>query len=269
MKDFINPLLLLVVIALLAWKVSMGIETPSQVEIWLLTLCVSGCIVNGLLSIAQALARRKAVMNVVWSVVFLIFGSCAWITLRQEKDYRDEIAAYQTLHARWKAENTNPIDLKDNEGRNLLDLSAILGRKMAFQSMQERPDVASAEEALLSAAIHAAEHGRHELLTLLAKRPGGFDFNRSINDSTPLLAAVLSDKSKCVSTLISLGANPNLCDNSGISPLMHAVINDNRTIARILISRGADASLRDNSGRDAASCSRSEGMDDILAAALK
>ena len=69
MKDYINPLLLLIVIALLSWKVSAGIETPSQVEIWLLTLCVSGFIVNGLLSFAQALARRKSVMNVVWSMV--------------------------------------------------------------------------------------------------------------------------------------------------------------------------------------------------------
>lgn len=269
MKDFINPLLLLVIIALLAWKVSMGIEAPSQVEIWLLTLCVSGCIVNALLSIAQALAHRRSVMNVVWSMVFLIFGSCAWITLRQEKDYRDEISAYNTLNAKWKEEHSNPIDLRDTEGRNLLDLAAILGKKLAFQNMLSRPDVAMADDALLCAAVHAAEHGRHELLTLLSQRPGGFDFNRSTNDSTPLAAAVLSDKSKCVSVLISLGANLNLCDNSGISPLMHAVINDNRTIARILIENGADITIKDKSGRDAASCSRSEGMDEILAPAGK
>ena len=72
MKDYVNPLLLLIIIALLSWKVSVGIETPSQVEVWLLTLCVSGFIVNGLLSFAQAFSRRKAMMSIIWSMVYLI-----------------------------------------------------------------------------------------------------------------------------------------------------------------------------------------------------
>ena len=59
MKDYANPLLLLIIIALLSWKVSVGIETPSAVEIWMLTLCITGFIVNGLLALARAMAQRK------------------------------------------------------------------------------------------------------------------------------------------------------------------------------------------------------------------
>ncbi len=115
MKDYANPILLLIIIALLSWKVSMGIETPGTVELWLLTLCVTGCIVNGLLAIARALASKKAVMGVVWSMVYLIFCSCSWVTFREEKDYRAEIAIYNELNTKWHSENCNPFSLKDEE----------------------------------------------------------------------------------------------------------------------------------------------------------
>lgn len=267
MKDYINPLLLLIVIALLSWKVSAGIETPSQVEIWLLTLCVSGFIVNGLLSFAQALARRKSIMNVVWSMVFLIFCSCCWVTLRQEKDYHDEITAYNELNTKWQEGNSNPFWLKDKEGRSLLELAAILGKKMAVRGLLAQPEAKDAELIIRSAALHAAENGRHELLHILSQQPGGFNFDHRYNGSTPLIAAVLNNKSKCVSVLLTLKADPNQCDENGISPLMHAVIDNNRTMARLLIENGADPTLKDWSGRDAISCSRSEAMDEVLAEA--
>ena len=267
MKDYINPFLLLVVIALLSWKVSAGIETPSQIEIWLLTLCVSGFIVNGLLSFAQALARRKSIMNVVWSMVYLIFCSCCWVTLRQEKDYHAEIAAYNELNAKWQAGHENPFALVDKEGRSLLELAAILGKKMSVRGLLAQPEAASAERVILSAAQHAAENGRHELLHILSQQPGGFNFDRRHNGSTPLIAAVLNNKSKCVSVLLTLKADPNQCDDNGVSPLMHAVIDNNRTVARILIENGADPTQKDWSGRDAISCSRSEAMDEVLAEA--
>lgn len=264
MKDYVNPLLLLIIIALLSWKVSVGIETPSQVEIWLLTLCVSGFIVNGLLSFAQAIARRKSLMNVVWSMVYLIFCSCSWVTLRQEKDYHAEIAAYNELNAQWHVGHTNPFTLMDSEGRSLLELAAILGKKMAVRGLLAQPEAADAGDVILSAALHAAENGRHELLRMLSQQPGGFDFDRCRDGSTPLIAATLNNKAKCVSTLLELQANPNMCDDNGVSPIMHAVIDNNRTIARILMEHGADPSLKDYTGRDAISCSRSESMDEIL-----
>lgn len=264
MKDYINPLLLLIIIALLSWKVSVGIETPSQVEIWLLTLCVSGFIVNGLLSFAQALARRRSIMNVVWSMVYLIFCSCSWVTLRQEKDYHAEIAAYNALNAKWQVEHNNPFTLVDSEGRSLLELAAILGKKMAVRGLLAQPEAAEASDVIFSAALHASENGRHELLRMLSQQPGGFDFDRCKDGITPLISAVLNNKSKCVSVLLTLKADPNMCDDNGVSPIMHAVIDNNRTIARLLMENGADPSLKDYTGRDALSCSRSEAMDEIL-----
>ena len=135
MKDYANPLLLLIVIGLPSWKISMNIEAPAAVEVWLLTLCVSGCLVNGLLAVARALSRRQALMAVVWSVVYLVLGSGAWVTLRQEQDYNAEIAAYNTLHTRWTSSGGSPFTLCDTEGRTMLELAAILNKKAAMQRL--------------------------------------------------------------------------------------------------------------------------------------
>lgn len=264
MKDYANPLLLLIVIALLSWKVSVGIETPAAVEVWMLTLCVTGFAVNGLLSIARALTNRKALMTVVWSMVYLVFCSCAWVTLRQEKDYRLEVAAYNELNAKWQKEQSNPFTLVDEEGRSLLELAAILGKKLAVRGLLAQPEAAQASDVILKAAVNAAENGRHELLRILAQQKGGFDFNRMSDGRTPLVAAVLSNNQKCAEVLLELKADPNMCDENHVSPLMHAVIDNNRSIAGILVKYGADPKLKDHTGRDAASCSRSDLMDAVL-----
>lgn len=270
MKDYANPFLLLVIIALLSWKVSTGIDTPDSVEIWLLTLCVTGFIVNGLLSIARAMTGRKALMSVVWSTVFLIFCSCAWVCLRQEKDLREEIAAYNELNHRWQTEGVNPYSLVDKDGRSLLELAAILGKKMAVRGLLAQPEAAQAGDVILRAAISAAENGRHELLPILTQQNGGYDFNRisSANGSTALITAVLNNRQKCVEILLKLNASPDLCDENGISPIMHAVIDDNRGMARLLVKYGADPTVKDYTGRNAFSCSRSEAMDEVLNSAL-
>ena len=207
MKDYANPILLLIIIALLSWKVSMGIETPGTVELWLLTLCVTGCIVNGLLAIARALASKKAVMGVVWSMVYLIFCSCSWVTFREEKDYRAEIAIYNELNTKWHSENCNPFSLKDEEGRTLLELAAILGKKTAVRGLLAQPEAQQSADTILRAAFRAAENGHHELIRMIATQPGGFDFNRKCDGSTPLIAAVLSNRRKTTTVLLQFQAD--------------------------------------------------------------
>lgn len=264
MKDYANPLLFLIIIALLSWKVSMGIETPSAVEVWLLTLCVTGFVVNGLLSIARAMAHRKALMSVVWSVTYLIFCSCAWVCLRQEKDLKEEIAAYNELNARWHNEGADPFTLVDKDGRSLLELASILGKKTAVRGLLAQPEAAKAPEIILRAAISAAENGRHDLLRILTQQKEGYDFDRISNGSTALIAAVLNNKKKCVESLLELNANPDMCDENGMSPVMHAVIDDNKGMARLLVKYGADPTVKDYTGRNAYSCSRSDDMDAVL-----
>lgn len=264
MKDFVNPLLLLIVIILLSWKISSGLETPSSVEVWLLTLSATGFTVNLLLCIARMLAKRKSLMSFVWCTVHIIFFSCAWVVLRQEKDYRHEVEAYTALNSKWEQGKVNPFNLVDDEGRSLLELAAILGKKMAVRKLLAQPEAAQATDVIMRAAIGAAENGRHELLTILANEKQGFDFNQVTNGRTLLIAAVLSDNKTCAKILLDLKANPNLCDENGVSPLMHAVIDNNRGMARLLMDYGADPYLKDHTGRHAASCSRSELMDAVL-----
>lgn len=264
MKDYYNPLLLLIIIALLSWKVSVGIETPDSVEVWMLTLCVTGFIINGLLAFARSLARRKAVMSVVWAAVYLIFCSCAWVSLRQEKDYRHEIAAYNELNTKWQEAHVNPFTLVDDEGRSLLELAAILGKKLAVRGLLAQPEAAQAGDIILKATLNAAENGHHELIRIIARQKDGFNFDRIIEGRTPLIAAVLSNNQKCVEVLLEHKAEPNMCDENGVSPIMHAVIDNNRAIAALLIKHGANPRLKDHTGRDAISCSRSDVMDAIL-----
>ena len=64
--------------------------------------------------------------------------------------------------------------------------------------------------------------------------------------------------------LLEHKAEPNMCDENGVSPIMHAVIDNNRAIAALLIKHGANPRLKDHTGRDAISCSRSDVMDAIL-----
>lgn len=264
MKDFVNPLLLLITIVLLSWKISMGLETPSSVEVWLLTLCATAFAVNLLICIARMITKRKALMSFVWCTVHIIFFSCAWVVLRQEKDYRHEVEAYNALNAKWEQGKVNPYGLVDDEGRSLLELAAILGKKMVVRNLLAQPEAAQAGDVIMRAAIGAAENGRHELLSILANEKQGFDFNKVIDGKTLLIAAVLSDNRLCAKVLLDLKANPNLCDENGVSPLMHAVIDNNRGMARLLMDYGADPYLKDHTGRHAASCSRSELMDAVL-----
>ena len=264
MKDFVNPLLLLIVIVLLSWKISAGMEAPSTVEVWLLTLCATGFAVNLLLCIAQLLTKRKSLMSFVWCTVHIIFFCCAWVVLGQEKDYRDEAEAYNALNAKWEQGKVNPYVLVDDDGRSLLELAAILGKKMVIRKLLAQPEAAQSETIILRAAVAAAENGRHELLPILTNSNQGIDFNKIIDGKTLLIAAVLSDNITCAKVLLDLKANPNLCDENGVSPLMHAVIDNNRSMARLLMDYGADPYLKDHTGRHAASCSRSELMDAVL-----
>ena len=61
----------------------------------------------------------------------------------------------------------------------------------------------------------------------------------------------------------------NICDENGVPAIMHAVIDNNRAIARLLMKNGANPKLQDRTGRDAASCSRTSEMDDILTSTVQ
>lgn len=265
MRDYANPVLLLVVIVLLSVKVSFGLETPSSVEVWLMTLCTTGLVVNALLCTARLLAKRKPIMPFVWSSVYLILVSCSWVILRQEKDYTQEIQSYQVLRGQWERDKANPFTLRDEEGHTLMELATILGKTMVIRNMIALPEAAHASEVIMRSAIAAAENGRHEILTILAK-DAAVDLNQLTNGSTPLIAAVLSNNLKSAKALLELKAAPDRCDEQGMTPLMHAVINENPGMVRLLMQHGANPHLKDKSGRDAASRSRSEAIDALLSA---
>ena len=105
---------------------------------------------------------------------------------------------------------------------------------------------------------------KNDMMAEKEKKFEGIDFNKVIDGKTLLISAVLSDNRTCAKVLLDLKANPDICDENGVSPLMHAVIDDNRSMVRLLMDYGADPYLKDHTGRHAASCSRSELMDELL-----
>ena len=89
MRDYANPVLLFLITALFAWAMSdlTVSESPwAQPGLWLLTLCATGCLVNGALCFARGLAHRPVLAGLFASGGTLtktgsgtatLIGSCA------------------------------------------------------------------------------------------------------------------------------------------------------------------------------------------------
>lgn len=264
MRDFANPVLLLIVMGLFSWKILSGEETPGGVELWLLTLCTTGFLVNGALSLARAFAHRKILMPVVWSCVYLILGSCAWVLLSQkDASQRRDLATCRHLYAAWKSEGASPF-IPNAEGHTLLPLAAALGKRAMVQEILALPEAPQHAPLVQEALLNAAEQGHTPLLAPLLSAGASFQ-RRGADGNTPLTAAVLSGRLSMVKAMLQAGAAPNDVDAEGITPLMHAVMNDHRPMVRTLMEYGANPKLKSPQGYDAAGYSRSSRIDELLA----
>lgn len=247
MRDYANPTLLLLLTALFARCMTGGAESDSallQPELWLLTLCATGCLVNGLLCLARGLAHRPMLAGAVWSMVHLLVGCCAWVYLSQDDGVDREAAAkyrdYITDHAR------SPY-AADEAGESTLTLAATLGKDAVVRRLLAKHPHSDAEQPmLLRAARLAAMNGRdgalHHLLT------AGIPANTLVDGEPLIIAAVNSNKSKAVLALLQAGADINSTDAAGNTPLHHAVLNGDFAMCKLLLERGADRNRRNTAG---------------------
>lgn len=263
MRDYANPVLLLVITALFAWAMSAAPDSESvwlQPGVWLLTVCATGCMVNALLALARGLAHRPVMAGMVWSMVYLVLGSCAWVYLSQDDGVnREDLAKYRTLIAQ---KDLSPY-AADDEGDTLLSLAAGLGKDSVVRRLlANNPHGAAEQRALIHAAWYAAQHGRDKALLRLLE--AGVSPDADYADGTLLTTAVNSGKKKVVLVLLERGAQVNRTDAAGNTPFLHAVLNRDVVTARLLRERGADPDIPNREGRRAADYSVSDKTDALI-----
>lgn len=263
MRDYINPLLMVIITALFALALSdVSVEDNAwlQPELWLMTVCATGCLVNGALSIARGLAHRSVLGGIVWCMVHLVLGSLAWAWLSQEpRTDREEWEKYRRLVAE---KEISPYEA-DAEGDTLLSLAAGLGKENVVRRMLARhPHGAETMSALARAAWSAARNGHDKPLRLLLA--AGVSADADVADAPLLIVAVNSGRQKAVAALVEAGADVNRADAEGNTPFIHAVINGDIAVARYLQEHGADIARRNAEGRTAADYSRSTKLDDLM-----
>lgn len=263
MRDYVNPLLMFSIIGLFAWAISDADIADSawlQPGLWLLTLCATGCLVNGALCFARGLAHRPVLSGAVWSMVHLLLGCCAWVWLSQDSNVnRAELEKYRHLVAQ---QGLSPYAM-DEEGDSLLSLAAGLGKDAVVRRILTGHPHGKAEEAALThAAWHAAQNGRNQALSHLLE--AGVSPDADVADTPLIIAAVNSRHCKAVIALTEKGADVNRTDIDGNTPFIHAVINGDIATARYLREHGADPNKMNKGGRRAADFSRSDRLDELM-----
>lgn len=255
MKDYANPLLLLIILVLMACQGAVETaESQNVLELWALALCVTGLLVDGALALAKSLAQRRPLMNVVWAVVFLVLGCCAW-TLRSAP-LSEEQLAYRDQ----KAAEPDPL-ARDAEGETLLARAAALGKVREVKSILN--NCAPTEEHLCEAGFRAAENNHTAVLDALARL--GMPANAKAHGIPLLHAAAQSGACEAMEWLIMRGARINERDDAeGSTALIQATLAESLPAVKLLLQHGADVRLRDAAGRSAADFARTEEMETLL-----
>lgn len=257
-RDYVNPFLLLAAVILLACRVtSESAEAAAWIGVCLAALCVTALVVNAALAVARALAHRRALMSVVWAVVFLIVGSCVLATPGEPR--RAEEETFRHLLEMYRKEG-NPAVL-DEEGNSLLEVAAGLGKVDVVKELTSG-EFQTPKAAMEQAARRAAENNQADALAVLLDR--GVSPHAVVSGAPLLGAAAQNGRVDTMKLLLQRGADPNGRDEEGYTPLMQAVLSDYTPAVRLLMKHGADASLLNEEGRDAASYSRREEMDQAL-----
>ncbi len=257
MRDYINPLLLLVIVVLLALRVS-GAGDVAVYDMWLLVLCVTALLVNGALMVARSISRRRALMSAVWSVVYLLLGSCTWVLCEDESVADEELAAYRALEEAWQ--QGSGAFTADENGDSFFVVAASVGRSRVLREILAEGSVP--KDQLAEAARRAAENGRVEVLKLLIG--AGVPVDAAVGSTTLLCSAAQNGQFGTTELLLQGGAGANVADSDGMPPLIHAVLADSAPVVRVLLQAGADPAYADAQGRTAADYSRSTRVDELL-----
>lgn len=264
MRDVFNPLMLLIIVLALAMRVTAAdAEMARTLDLLMLTLCVVCCILSAVLGVARMLVRRHALMPIIWAVVYLIVGCCAWTISFQKPQEGEERAAYAALVSQYR-ESGDPC-ARNEQGDFVAELAAALGEKTLLEEILRTHGDTIPPELKAEAAHAAASAGKTGTLTLLLD--AGVDVNARHESETLLLAAAQNGMTDTMLLLLKRGADANLADDEGMTPLMGAAMTERPTPVRLLLKYGADATRKDNAGRNAASYARSDKVASLLEAA--
>ncbi len=265
MKAFLNPLLLVVCILLLAFGYvadSSGQGAAPAVETWVLTLCLLGVIINGTLGVARALTARPSVQAIGWAVGFLIFGCTIWALV--SADSLESLSAQERarLHEQvqaWEAGQLEPW-VADENGDSIITLAAGLGKVDLLREVVMEGVAICHPDVLARAAHRAAERDRAEVLEYFSAK-GYISANTRLDGQTLLHTAALCKARRAALWLLGAGADANaVAEADGATPLHKAVLAEDAAMARLLLQHGANPALPDADGRDAASYARTEGV---------
>lgn len=263
MRDYSNPILLLIITALFAWCMTGGTESDNallQPELWLLTVCATGCLVNGLLCLARGLAHRPLLSGAVWSMVHLLLGCVAWVYLSQSDGIdRDTAAKYR---ARIADPALSPY-AADEAGDSTLSLAAAMDKDAVVRRLLAHHPHSEAEQpALMHAARCAARNGcAGALRRLLA---AGVPADADETGEPLLITAVNSSKTKAALALLEAGADVNRADADGNTPLHHAAINGDFAMTKLLLDHGADRGRTNREGNRPADGTTHTNISDLL-----
>lgn len=260
MKDFVNPVLLLVVIVLMVCRVA--VDTPEAADalmVSLFTVCATAVLVDGALGMARALARRASIRLVLWAGVFFVLGCFSW-TLKDLAcvERSEEQQVYQELV---RTQSSNPLE-RDAEGESMLTRAAALGEVEAVHGIMGDPRLT--EEDLCEAGMRAAENNKTAVLDELARR--GMSAKSAVQGTPLLHAAAQNAACAAMEWLLKRGAQPNSRDAEGATPLIHATLADSAPAVKLLLEYGANPRLRDATGQGPADYARSEEVEELLLA---
>lgn len=261
MRDVFNPLMLLIIVLALAMRVTDADEEMARtLDLLMLTLCVVCCILSAVLGVARMLVRRRALMPIIWAVVYLIVGCCVWTISFQKPQEGEDRAAFSALVAHYR-ESGDPC-FRNEQGDCVGELAAALGEKALLEEILQRHGAALSKEMKEEAAHAAASAGKVSTLMLLLD--AGVDVNARLESESLLLAAAQNGMTDAMLLLLKRGADVNLADDEGMTPLMGAAMTERPTPVRLLLKYGADVTREDRAGRNAASYARSEKVSSLL-----
>ena len=151
-------------------------------------------------------------------------------------------------------QDNKAVNLPDNSGNTPLIYAAQKGLDGNIKQLLANGANANYRNPAtgLSALAAAAAEGHSSTLRLLV-RTGKADVNLpDLSGRAPVFYAMERNQEDALRTLLTLGANPNVQDNVGVTPLMRAAAKNQKGIVQILLKqKGTDVKMQDLQGRTA------------------
>ncbi|MGQ8337036.1 acyltransferase family protein [Sunxiuqinia sp. A32] len=125
-------------------------------------------------------------------------------------------------------------------------------QEQSAQPEENQPELAQTEQTPQTASIHAAiVSGNLEAVKQIIQDKSRLDEREPAGGSSPLISAIVFDKTEIALTLINAGADVNFKNNDGSTPLHTAAFFCRTEIVQALLENGADKTIQNNAGSTA------------------